>query len=189
MITLDILIAVFLLFGLIRGIFKGLFVEIASTVALIAGIYGAYLFSGTVAGYLKTRINWDENTIKITAFAITFAIIVLVISLSGKLLTKIAGAVHLGWVNKIAGGAFGLLKKALILSALFLVLEKFDTVFPVIGAKQKEQSVLYLPVKNILPEFFPGFSGFIKQTGVDEIKDKLPGVPSGQPEQGNEGEE
>ena len=43
--TFDIIIAGLLLFGFVRGLFKGLFVEIASLVALIGGVYGAMHFS------------------------------------------------------------------------------------------------------------------------------------------------
>ena len=42
---IDIVLAALLLFGFIRGLFKGLFVEIASLVALVLGIYGAIHFS------------------------------------------------------------------------------------------------------------------------------------------------
>ena len=38
---LDIILGALILFGLIRGLSKGLFVEVASLVALIAGVFGA----------------------------------------------------------------------------------------------------------------------------------------------------
>ena len=60
--TFDIIIAVLLLFGFIRGLFKGLFVEVASLAALIGGVYGAIHFSETVGTYLKTYVDWEENT-------------------------------------------------------------------------------------------------------------------------------
>ena len=41
----DIIIASLLLFGFVRGIMKGLFLEVASLVALIAGVYGSIHFS------------------------------------------------------------------------------------------------------------------------------------------------
>ena len=43
--VLDIIILVLLVLGLINGFRKGLFVEVASLVALVAGIYGAIHFS------------------------------------------------------------------------------------------------------------------------------------------------
>ena len=42
---LDIILGALILFGLIRGLSKGLFVEVASLVALIAGVFGAIRIS------------------------------------------------------------------------------------------------------------------------------------------------
>ena len=49
----DIIIAALLLFGLVRGIMKGLFIEVASLVALIAGVYGAIHFSYFTSNFLE----------------------------------------------------------------------------------------------------------------------------------------
>ena len=112
--TFDIIIAALLLFGFIRGLFKGLFVEVASLIALIAGVYGAIHFSYFVGNFLADRVSWEEKYITIVSFAITFAIIVLTIGLLGKLLTKIADFASLGLLNKILGGGFGALKIGII---------------------------------------------------------------------------
>ena len=81
--TFDIIIAALLLFGFIRGLFKGLFVEIASLLSLILGIYGAIHFSYFVGDLLVEHVQWEEKYITIVSFAVTFAIIVLAISLLG----------------------------------------------------------------------------------------------------------
>ena len=51
--TLDIILAALLLFGLVKGFMKGLFVEITSLVALVLGLYGAIHFSYFMADFLK----------------------------------------------------------------------------------------------------------------------------------------
>ena len=55
--TFDIVITALLLFGFIRGIVKGLFVEVASLVALIAGVFGAIHFSYFVANLFISNIK------------------------------------------------------------------------------------------------------------------------------------
>ena len=77
---------------------------------MIAGVYGAFHFSNFAATFLKERVDWNENTVNIAAFAITFIIIVLVIALAGKALTKIADFAMLGLLNKLLGALFGGLK-------------------------------------------------------------------------------
>jgi membrane protein required for colicin V production len=155
--TFDIIIAALLLFGFIRGLFKGLFVEIASLISLIAGVYGAIHFSYFVANFLVNRVSWEEKYITIVSFAITFAIIVLVIALLGKLFTKIADFASLGLLNKLLGGVFGALKIAVILSVVLLVFTKLNNTIPFISEEQQEDSILYEPVKNLAPTLFPNF--------------------------------
>jgi len=88
MITIDIIIVALLIFGLVRGFMKGFFVEVTSLVALAIGLYGAIHFSFIVANYLKNSVEWAEKTIQIVSFAATFFSIVILISFTGKLLTK-----------------------------------------------------------------------------------------------------
>jgi len=155
--TFDIIIAALLIFGFIRGLLRGLFVEVASLVALIAGVYGAIHFSYFVGNFLANRVSWEERYITIVSFAITFAIIVLVIGLLGKLFTKIADFASLGLINKILGCGFGALKIGLILSIVLLIFTKLNNTIPFISDEQKETSILYEPIKNLAPTLFPNF--------------------------------
>ncbi|APY08273.1 colicin V production protein [Winogradskyella sp. J14-2] len=152
---IDIVLAALLLFGFIRGLFKGLFVEIASLVALVLGVYGAIHFSYFAADLMESKVDWNEKTINIVAFAITFVIIVLAISLAGKALTKLADFAALGLLNKLLGGVFGALKIGLILSVLLIVFNKLNNTLPFMEKEDLEKSVLYTPVKSLAPMIFP----------------------------------
>ncbi len=154
---IDILLGALLLFGLVRGLSKGLFVEVASLVALVAGIYGAIHFSNFAAEFLMERVDWSEQGINLAAFAITFVIIVVAISLAGKALTKLADFAALGILNSILGGAFGALKTGLILSVVLLVFSKMNKALPFVDDDDLESSVLYEPDKSLAPMLFPDF--------------------------------
>lgn len=154
---LDYIITILLLFGFIRGIFKGLIVEVSSLISLIAGIYGAINFSYFIGKQLSQYVSWSENYITIISFAITFAGIVLVIRLFGKLFTKIADFAALGLLNKFLGGVFGALKFALILSVIFLVYAKLNQKITVKTEKPLESGLLYQPIKNLAPLLFPNY--------------------------------
>lgn len=164
MTTIDIILAVILLIGLVRGLMKGLFVEITSLVALAIGLYGAIHFSHFVSNYLDGRVQWSEQMVQISAFAITFVIIVLLISLAGKLLTKLADAAALGIVNKILGAVFGITKMALILSVILLVFNRLNNTLPFVTKDSMEKSILYEPVKNFAPMLFPSI---LKRAGEE----------------------
>ena len=155
--TFDIILGALLIFGFVRGLLKGLFVEVASLIALVAGIYGAIHFSYFVGDFIVNYVSWEERYITIISFAITFAIIVLSIGLLGKALTKIADFAALGLLNKILGGVFGVLKIGLILSVVLLIFTKLNNTIPFISDDQQEDSILYEPVKNLAPTLFPNF--------------------------------
>lgn len=151
----DIVLGALLLFGLVRGFMKGLFVEVASLLALVAGVYGAIHFSNYVGDVLVEKVDWDENYINLAAFAITFIIIVLAIALAGKALTKLADFAALGIVNKFLGGVFGAIKIGVILSVLLLFFDRINTTLPFADEEELSKSVLYEPVKSIVPMIFP----------------------------------
>jgi membrane protein required for colicin V production len=137
MAIIDIILGALILYGLIKGLSKGFFVEVTSLLALLVGVYGAVHFSNYAAEFLSNRFEWGEKTINITAFAITFVAIVFAISLAGKALTKLADFAALGVLNKLLGGLFGGLKIA--------------------SDEEIESSLLYNPVKSLAPMIFPNF--------------------------------
>jgi membrane protein required for colicin V production len=169
MAVIDIILGALILFGLVRGFMKGLFVEVASLVTLVAGVYGAIHFSNFAAEFLVDKVDWNEKTINITAFAITFVVIVLVIALAGKALTKLANFAALGIVNKLLGGVFGGLKIALILSVLLIVFDRMNSTIPFVSDDDLEDSTLYTPVKSLVPMLFPS----IIKAEEDEENDKM----------------
>lgn len=141
--TFDAIITFILLFGFVKGFMKGLFIEVTSLIALIAGIYGTIHFSYFLENYIKEHTNFDEKYISLIGFAGTFIIILVVISLTGKLLTKMADEVSLGLLNKILGGIFGVLKFGCILSFAFYLFEKANEIIPFVEKDTLNKSILY----------------------------------------------
>lgn len=155
MTVIDIVLGALLLFGLIRGLTKGLFVEVASLLALIVGVYGAIHFSHFGTEFLESRVDWSEKYINIASFAITFIIIVFAISLAGKALTKLADFAALGILNKLLGGLFGFLKIGLILSVILMMFSSMNKAIPFVDDEDIEESILYEHVRSLAPMIFP----------------------------------
>ena len=134
----DIVIAALLIFGFVRGVMKGLFVEVASLAALIGGVYGAIHFSYFIGDFLKEAVSWSQEYISLAAFAGTFIIIIVTISLLGKMLTKLADFAALGIINKILGGVFGAIKIGLILSVVFIFFGKMNDTIPFVKMQERQ---------------------------------------------------
>jgi membrane protein required for colicin V production len=153
----DIIIGALLLFAFVRGVMKGFFAEVASMVAIIAGVFAAIHYAHHLEFYLvnSSAINWSDKTNRIVAFSVTFLTVVIVIVFIGKILTKLADITALGLLNKLLGGVFGLLKIALILSVIFTFFGSVNNTIPFIEDETLEKSILYNPVKKIAPALFP----------------------------------
>ncbi len=161
----DIVLGLLLLYGLFKGVKNGLVVEIASILALVAGLYGAIHFSYIVGNYLASHFDWNDRVMSLISFIITFFIIVTLVILAARLLTKVAEIAMLGLLNKIAGGLFGLLKVAIILGALIIFLESVNKNLSIINDDVKRESVLYGPIRNLGDLVF---SAVIKKDVEDE---------------------
>ena len=94
-------------------------------------------------------------------------VIIITISVLGKMLTKLANFASLGVINKILGGVFGALKIGLILSVVFIFFGKMNNTIPFVNKETLEKSILYAPVKNIAQTIFPSI---IKADGEAEIE-------------------
>ncbi len=64
-------------------------------------------------------------------------------------------AVSLGFLNRLAGLAFGVIKGALILSILLVIFNKVDEDVHIISESTKADSRLFDPIKNFAPGIFP----------------------------------
>lgn len=141
--VLDSIVLILLAYGLISGFVKGLIIEVAGLIALVLGLLGAFKFSGLLGSYLGSYVDWDPKTIQTVSFILLFIVIIYVVSLFAKMITKTLKLIALGFVNRIAGGLFGLLKWGVILSALTLVLQEVNTFVSLVPESTLDASKSY----------------------------------------------
>ena len=146
---IDILLLVILGFGLIRGFMRGLIIEMASLLAIVVGIYGAIHFSFFTARLLGELMPSSQQTIEVVAFGLTLIVLMLAVMFLAKVLTKMLKAAELGFLNRLAGALFGVLKAAVIVGSLFVFLERTFQTEKWLSPSALNESVLYEPVKSI----------------------------------------
>jgi len=164
---LDIIFIVPIVWFAYRGFSKGLIIGITTLVALILGIYLSIRFSNIVATFLMSNFDWDEKYIPIISFAITFVGVVIVIYLLGKILEKFIDMIALGFINKLLGGVFGIVKAVVLLSVIIYIINSFDRQQNVFTEKLQQGSILYEPVESVVPRILPLLD-------IEEIKKKIP---------------
>lgn len=123
---LDLIIAILLFFGAVRGFQKGFFLEAATLAALVAGIFFGLLIMDIVASILEALISSNILIIKIIVFLIIFGLVAAIIHFLGEVLTRLFKVMMLGLINRVAGMLLGILKWILLLAVAVVVLDFFN---------------------------------------------------------------
>lgn len=155
---LDIVLGALLAFSLYKGIVNGLFVELASFVSLIIGVYFAVKFSVITKDILSGFVHWNPNTIQVIAFMLTFILIVIAITFLAKILTGIADLAFLGWINKLGGGLFRVLKTVLLVGIVFSIFEKMNHNHFFAKKETLDNSIFYNPIQKTAAFMYPSIT-------------------------------
>ncbi len=169
---LDIIIAIILfLFGW-KGLRKGLIIEVVTLLAFGVGIYGAMHFSDFTAAHLQDFMEIKPQYLNTIAFVLTFIILVVLVNLIGRLVSKWVKSMNLGFFDKLGGFLFGILKGVLLCSVLLMVLNNFQ-LLGVVKPKVKEESKLYPYIEQTVPYVYHGFD-LVKDYAKDVLPDDEP---------------
>lgn len=120
----DIIVAVILAYSLIRGLFRGLVKELASIIGVLGGFFAAYSYYHVAAGYLSGLIS-NLAYRNILAFLIIFCGVVVLVNVLAIIIKYLLRIVFLGWLDRLGGVGFGVVKGVLIVSVVFLALTAF----------------------------------------------------------------
>ena len=165
---LDIILGILLFFALIRGIRNGLFVELASLLSFLIGIYVAVKFSYIVGNMLGYSVASPSKTAKIIAFVLTLILVMVAIHFLAKVFSKIASFVFLGWLNKLGGAVFAFLKTILFLGIVLSLLQKINIDNALISKETQEKSWFFNPILKtsavLMPFLTDWFEDLKKET-------------------------
>lgn len=153
---LDIIIAIILLLFGVKGFRKGLIIEVVTLLAFAVGIYGAMHFSDFTAEHLKEFMEINPKYLNTTAFVLTFILLVILVNIIGRMVTKLIQAMNLGFFNKLGGAVFGMAKGVLLCSIMVMVLNNFQLI-GIVKPEEREQSKLYPYIEETVPYVYRGF--------------------------------
>ena len=162
--TLDIILLICFIPALIQGIRKGFIAQAISIVSIIAGIWTSARFADVVSAWIGQFITASEQVLKVVAFAIILVIVFLVLAAVGKLLEGMFKLVMLGWLNKLLGVVFALIKTGLIVGLVIIAFSSLNETFKFVQESVLNESVLYPPLKNLALEVFPYIKNILTLT-------------------------
>ena len=156
----DLFLLILLALGFFWGLRKGLIQTLASLLALILGIYVALKFTGDLAQWLTQWFDWSKKNADWVSFVALFILTVMAVVVLGKWITKIAGLVALGWINRLLGALLYTAQTALILSYVlwFFAQVKLDDYL--LPENTKTESRSYALIAGFAPTITPMIQDF-----------------------------
>ena len=151
--VLDLIIGIILLLFAIAGLRKGLIIEAFYLASFIVGIYGAMYFSDVVADWMAGFVDVGKEYLAVIAFIVTFILFVVLIRFLGRLVSGLVDAISLGFLDKIGGFFFGIIKGALLTSIIIMVMNIFG-LSSLIRKDIRKGSILYTYTESLANKLY-----------------------------------
>lgn len=120
----DVFIIIVLGYSIVRGLFRGLVKEVSSIFGVLGGFYAAYSYYPVVAKIFAGLVI-NPSYLNILSFLAIFCIVLIIISILGVVIKYLLNVAFLGWIDRLCGVFFGLIKGVLIVTVLFIILTTF----------------------------------------------------------------
>ena len=164
----DVFIILIMGYSIVRGLFRGLVKEVSSIIGVLGGFYAAYSYYPMMAKLLSGVID-DQSYLNILSFLIIFCGLLLIISILGVVIKYLLNVAFLGWVDRICGLGFGLIKGVLIVTVIFIILTTFlSKGAPIIKKSILAPHVIWISEKMVTLVSDDMKKGFF--TKLDEFK-------------------
>ena len=169
---MDTLILIILLVGAIIGYIQGAFKQIANLAGVIVGFLLAVSLYDSFGEYLASATGATESIGNTVAFVIIIILVPIVLGWLASLLTKFFKAVHLSFVNRLAGALIGAICYGLILSVAFNIMDFAKSNGGMHPEKLEERSELFYAWKHAAQWALPDVT--IVTDSTEEANGQLP---------------
>ena len=156
--VLDIILLVCLVPAVFQGFRKGLIDQLVSLLSVILGVWLSFRCSDLVSAWILPYLGEvSPAVVQIIAFAVIMLAVAAGLYLVGKGLKAVLKFVLLGWVDKLFGMVFSLLKAGLVIGLLIILFSTVNDKLQLVKPEVLDASVLYGPIKEIAYAVFPFF--------------------------------
>lgn len=115
---LDIIFVVVLGYTAIRGLFRGLILEVASLGGVVLGVYLAITYHEEL-GEPLSRVITNPDWVVIASYLLIFVATILLVSFLAGLTRAIVKKTVAAWLDYLGGLVFGILKGGLVCAVVF----------------------------------------------------------------------
>lgn len=160
---LDIILLVCFIPAIISGLRKGFIAQVVAIISIVLGVWLSVKFATLVGSWISQWIEASPQLINIISFAIIFIAVAVLLFTIGKLIEATIKIIMLGWLNKLLGVLFSMLKCILIIGFLIIVFEAINDTFGLVPESYLSDSLLYAPFRDIADSVFPLFKELLSK--------------------------
>jgi membrane protein required for colicin V production len=121
---LDWLLALLLVYSIVRAAMRGLAREAFALAGLVIGFLLACWNYPILASYMRGLVN-SPPLADFCAFLLIVSIVMVLASLLGRIVQRTASAIGLSFLDRLGGAAFGLLRGAILGAAILIAVTAF----------------------------------------------------------------
>lgn len=159
---IDLVLIVLALLGAVGGYREGFVMSVVSLLAIVVGMLLAFKLMGNVMLMLDARFEINESVLPFIAFTVVFVIVVIVVSLLGRVMKSVIHETLLGSVDHMLGAVVGVAKFIFMISIFIWILDYADID---LVNRWSDQSVVLRVISRVAPtiagwigKVFPAFS-------------------------------
>ena len=134
--------------SLLQGLFKGFTEQVIAIIAIIAGTWAALKFTDLVCTFLQPYLGAPAGFLKVLVFTMMLVLVILLFKLLGKLVKASINFVTLGWLDRLLGAVFGLLKAAIVLGILTVLFTILNNTFHLVGEETLSRSPIFIHLRD-----------------------------------------
>lgn len=159
--VLDIILLLCFVPAIIGGLRRGFIAQVVAIISIILGIWLSFKFSAVLSGWIGQWIEAGEQVLHVISFAVIMILAILALAAVGKLIEATVKIILLGWLNRLLGLIFALLKYALIIGLLLMLFNSLNGQFHMVDKEVLDSSLLYGPLLNMANSVFPYLKALI----------------------------
>ena len=153
--TLDIVILLLFIPGIIRGMSKGFLEQIITLAGIVLSVYLAFKFSDVAGAWLGNYLKVSQTLLNILSFALVLVGVLLITLFFAKLLTAAVENISLGWLNKVLGLVSAIATSAVIIGLIIILFDTVNLKFGLVKSPVLQESLLYGALKDFGYFVFP----------------------------------
>ena len=179
---LDVVFAIILIASVLEGLKQGLARTAIGLASVIVGLFLALWFYATLGALFGTHMS--RGWASVLSFLVIFVCTMLLGALLAALIAKLLKLAHLSWLDRLMGGAFGVLRGALVCAVIVAVMMAFATKPPPGSVARSRLAPYMMGTARIVVyaapyEFREGFHrSYAKLRALwEDVTHKKPGQP------------